>query len=181
MRLAAATDTAAQIVANAHRAADRHAERVREDMRRERARWFVEQDARYEARVGSALGMLGDAAVRVVEAVIGAVTEVTPELAIQASVDTAVRLLQSEMRRQVLCHPLDIEGVEARLTQLEAQGVEACASVTRGELAFRTAQGEVRVDGCAAMAQLASDLRITLSAAMSLHIPSESVESASLP
>jgi CRP-like cAMP-binding protein len=143
----------------------------------ERENWFVERGRLFDARASDALAAIPRTVMAIVKAVLGAAAEAQPDLALRASVDIAVRVLQAEMRRQVLCHPLDLPALQGLAPRLEATSVEPHASIDRGDLAFVVSQGEVRVSGTRAMQALAEDLRAVLSSVL----PSGSGGSASAP
>jgi CRP-like cAMP-binding protein len=165
--LASARDAAAQIVQEAHRQAAAHVQRLDEAAVLEREAWFAEQARLFDVRASDVLAAVPGTVMAIVHAVLDAAAEAQPDLAIRASVDIAVRVLQTEMRRQVLCHPLDLQATRGLAARLEAASIEPHASIDRGDLAFVMPQGEVRVSGPRAMQALAEDLRKVLSSARS--------------
>ena len=165
-RLASTTEMAAAILEAAHRDAAAHVRRLDEAAALERDRWFVEQARLFDARATSALGAIPATVMAIVNAVMGATAEAQPDLAIRSSIEIAMRVLQAEMRRQVLCHPLDLQTVKVHAASLEATSVEPHPSIDPGELAFLTSHGEVRISGSRAMRTLAEDLRTVISEAL---------------
>lgn len=155
-----------RIVADAHEQAAADIALARANIALANAAWMVEQARIFEARTADAIDLLCRTTGQVAEAVIAAIFERMPALPIQASVDIAVRLLRSEMRSHVLCHALDFEAVGAAAASLGAAQMQTDDAVMRGELIFRDAQGEVRIDGTDAVLQLLADWKTALSIAL---------------
>jgi hypothetical protein len=166
-----------QIVADAHEQAAADIAQARANIALANSAWLVEQAAIFESRTAEAIELLCRTTGQVAEAVIAALFERMPALPIQASVDIAVRLLRSEMRSHVLCHALDFEAVGAAAASLGATQTQTDDTVMRGELMFRDAQGEVRVDGTDALLQLLADWKTALSTALPAPLHSASARS----
>ena len=163
-----------EIVAEAHVLAASHVAQARADSVAAQSVWYANQAALYESRTAQAIDLLCHATGQIAEAVIAAIFERMPALPIQASVEIAVRLLRAEMRSHVLCHSLDFEIVDAASAALGAKQTQTDEAVRRGELIFRDAQGEVRVDGTDALLQLLADWKTALSTALPISQPSAS-------
>ncbi|MGJ7579336.1 hypothetical protein ACSFA3_04060 [Variovorax sp. RHLX14] len=155
-----------EIVADAHAQAAAHVAQARIDTAAAQSAWYEGQAALFESRTAQAIDLLCRATGQIAEAVIAAIFERSPALPIQASVEIAVRLLRAEMRSHVLCHSLDFDVVDAASASLGAIQTQTDESVRRGELIFRDAQGEVRVDGTDALLQLLSDWKTALANAL---------------
>lgn len=175
--LASAAATAATILETAHRDAAAHVQQLDQSAALEREKWFVERGRLFDARASDALAAVPETVMAIVNAVMGATAEAQPDLAVRSSVDIAMRVLQVEMRRQVLCHPLDLQAVQGLAFRLEATSVEPHASIDQGDLAFVTPQGAVHVSGTRAMQSLAEDLRTVISSALLPRIGIPSVPS----
>lgn len=166
-----------EIVAEAHAQAAAHVAQARAESAAAQSAWYADQAALFESRTSQAIDLLCCTTGQIAEAVIAAILERMPALPIQASVEIAVRLLRAEMRSHVLCHSLDFEAVDAAAASLGAMQTQTDEAVRRGELMFRDAQGEVRVDGTDALLQLLADWKTALSNALPtsthLHVSSQ--------
>lgn len=154
------------ILADAHAQAAAYIAQARAETAAAQSSWYVDQAALFESRTAQSVDLLCRATGQIAEAVIAAIFERMPALPIQASVEIAVRLLRTETRSHVLCHSLDFDAVDAAAASLGAKQAQTDDGVRRGELIFRDAQGEVRVDGTDALLQLLADWKTTLSAAL---------------
>jgi hypothetical protein len=173
--LATAARKAADILESAGQQAAAHVARVEQAALQERERWFAEQGRAFEARLSAALESMPDLVLSIVRAVIGSTLETRAEAGIRSSIDLAIRLLHAQVRRDVLCHPCDLEAVRAAAAVLEARSVEPRQGVEQGALTFVSPQGEVTVNGPLAMRTLVDDLQAVLRAALSRppgHSPS---------
>ncbi|MDB5880103.1 MAG: hypothetical protein JWQ41_3517 [Variovorax sp.] len=157
-----------EIVAEAHAQAAAYVAQARVDSATAQSAWYADQAALFESRTAQAIDLLCRTTGQIAEAVITAIFERMPALPIQASVEIAVRLLRAEMRSHVLCHSLDFDAVDAASASLGAMQTQTDEAVRRGELIFRDAQGEVRVDGTNALLQLLADWKTALSSALPL-------------
>lgn len=155
-----------EIVADAHVRAEAYLAQVHTDTATARSAWYADREALFDSRTADAIDLLCRATGRIAEAVIASIFEQMPALPIQASVEIAVRLLRAEMRSHVLCNLLDFEMVNAASTSLGAVQTQTDDCIRRGELMFRDAQGEVRVDGTDALRRLLDDWKTTLVAAL---------------
>lgn len=160
-----------EIVAEAHAQAAAHVAQARADSAAAQSAWYADQAALFESRTAQAIDLLCRTTAQIAEAVIAAIFERMPALPIQASVEIAVRLLRTEMRSHVLCHSLDFDAVDAASASLGAMQTQTDEAVRRGELIFRDAQGEVRVDGTDALLQLLADWKTALSTALPTTTP----------
>ena len=164
--IAQASFRAERIVADAHEQVAAYAARARADIAASHAAWYAGQAELFEARTATAIDLLCRTTGQIAEAVIAAIFERMPSLPIRTSVDIAVRLLRSEMRAHVLCHPFDIDAVSAAAAVLGASSTQTDDTVRPGELMVRDAQGEVRIDGTDALLQLLADWKTALGLAL---------------
>ena len=165
-RIADAWAQADRIVADAHTQAAAYKAQARADMAVAQSAWFAEQAALFDARTAVAVDLLCQTTGQIAEAVIAAIFERMPSMPIRSSVEIAVRLLRAEMRTHVLCHAYDFDAVTAASAALGAAQTQTDDAVRRGELMFRDAQGEVRVDGTDALLQLLADWKTALGIAL---------------
>lgn len=120
--------------------------------------------AAYDAHEAEITRSLGDAVATVVEAVLREVLGSHDELPVRTSLELAMRVLSTELRAAVLCHPLDLAAVQAHESSSDKTAVAPDASLPRGQLIFTSAEGDVRVDGQRVFDRLAADLRQLFSA-----------------
>lgn len=155
-----------EIVADAHTQAAAYKAQAKADSVLAQVAWYADQAALFDTRTAQAVDLLCRSTGQIAEAVIAAIFERMPLLPIHASVEIAVRLLRAEMRAHVLCHSLDFDAVSAVSASLGAALTQTDESVIPGELMFRDAQGEVRIDGTDAILQLLADWKTALSNAL---------------
>ncbi len=165
-RVAEAWMQADQILADAHVQAAAYLASSRANMATAQSAWYAEQAALFESRTTVAVDLLCRTTGQIAEAAIAAIFERVPSLPVQSSVEIAVRLLRTEMRAQVLCHPQDFEAVSAASEALGSVLTQSDDAVRQGELMFRDVQGEVSVDGTDALLHLLADWKSALSTAL---------------
>jgi flagellar biosynthesis/type III secretory pathway protein FliH len=165
--LVSADAKASEILELARQQAIDHVSRMEQAASQEREQWFSAQGQALEARLSGALAAMPDLVMTVVRSVIASTLESQAEMAIRSSVDMAMRLLHAQVRRDVLCHPLDLDAVRAATDVLEARSVRPHQAVERGALTFVSPQGEITVNGPLAMRTLVDDLQAELRATLS--------------
>jgi hypothetical protein len=118
----------------------------------------------FDVRQGELSEALGSAVTVVVQSVLKSLLGSSPDLPVQASIELAMRVLNSELRAAVLCHPLDLPLVQAQAGRLGTLRFNPDAEMPRGQIVFSSDEGEVRVDGQKVIDRLVADLRQVLSA-----------------
>ncbi|CAN5573364.1 hypothetical protein BH09PSE5_BH09PSE5_16910 [soil metagenome] len=148
----------------AHEEADSIVERARQMARSLGDTQLKLWQEAFEARQIELSQALGGAVHAVVRAALSNLFEAHPELPVQASIDLAMKVLNSELRAAAVCHPLDLPLVQAHANRLGTSSFNVDPALPRGQLVFEGREGEVRVDGQRVMDRLLNDLRQVLSA-----------------